>query len=83
MNKNEIILKLKKIIIKCLELNIEPDNIQGTNLIEELGINSVDAMEILVWVENNFEIEIDDEDLNADLIKSLDSLSDYILNKKK
>ena len=59
----------------------DKNNIVGNDLIAELGINSVDALEIFVWVENTFDIQIDDEDLSAELLGSIDYLCDYIYKK--
>lgn len=81
--KNDVILKIKEIIIKSMELDLLPEKIDGSDLIGELGINSVDALEILVWVENEFDIRIEDEDLNAELMSSIDGLSTYIISKMK
>lgn len=81
MKREEIIFKLKQIVIDSLQLNRRPDELTQENLITDLGLNSVDALEILVWIENTFEIEIPDEELNASLLQSFDYLADYILKK--
>lgn len=83
MNKLDIVNSIKDIIIKSIGLEIDPTQIVGEDLIEELGINSVDALEIFVWIENTFEIQIDDDDLNANLLGSIEYLAEYILGKKK
>lgn len=83
MNKLDIMNSIKDIIIKSMGLDIEPSQIVGEDLIEELGINSVDALEIFVWIENTFEIQIDDDDLNANLLGSIEYLADYISGKRK
>ena len=57
------------------------EKVLDNDLIAELGINSVDALEIFVWVENTFDIQIDDEDLSAELLGSIDYLCDYIYKK--
>jgi acyl carrier protein len=83
MNKAEIIRKLKEIIISSMEISKLPDDIEGIDMITGLGINSVDALEILVWVENTFQIQIPDEDLNADLLRSVDNLANYVISKRE
>ncbi|MGE5632568.1 MAG: acyl carrier protein [Caulobacteraceae bacterium] len=83
MDKAEISKKVKEIIIKSLGLKKDSSEIIGQDLIAELGINSIDALEIFVWIENTFEIQISDEDLSAELIASLEGLTDYIYNKKQ
>lgn len=79
MYREQIVDKLKEIIEKSIDVNKE--DIIGDNLITELGINSVDALEILVWVENTFDIIIEDEDLSIDLLSSINTLADYVENK--
>lgn len=81
MDKGEISKKLKEIITQSLQLDINPEDIDGEKLISELNINSVDALEILVWVENTFKITIPDEDLNASLLESLGNLTDYLYRR--
>ena len=82
MLKEIIKEQIKEIIIQCLPSQIAKEDIIGNDLINELGINSVDALEIFVWIENTFEIQIDDEDLNSELIASLDNLTEYVFRKK-
>ncbi len=82
MEKEQIKQELKEIILKSLGLKNDPSTVKGENLIDELHINSVDALEVLIWVENHFHIEIPDEDLSAELISSLDTFSEYVLAKK-
>ena len=73
--------ELKEILIESLELELAATEIDGTDLINELNINSIDALEILVRVENKFDITIPDEDLSADLIRSLEGFADYIIGR--
>jgi acyl carrier protein len=82
MDRTEIMNDIKEIIIKSMNLQKEPSEIIGQDLINEIGINSIDALEIFVWIENKFEIQIADEDLSDELLNSLDSLADYIIKKK-
>lgn len=78
MNKSEVNQKVKEIIIRVLNLEVEADDLAETNLIETYGINSVDALEILINVENEFSVQIDEDDLNAELINSVSKLISYI-----
>lgn len=79
---DEIKSKILDIIIKTMNLDIDKSTVAGNDLIAELGINSVDALEIFVWIENEFDIQIDDDDLNSELIGSLDSIADYVAKKQ-
>lgn len=73
--------EIKKIIIESLELSKTKDEIDGSDLITELNINSIDVLEILVRVENKYDIMIPDEDLSAALISSLEGFANYIIGR--
>lgn len=78
---NDIEVKVKENIKKVLNLEINVDELECENLIENFGINSVDALEILIHIENEFDIEIDEEDLNVELLDSVSSLVGYVEKK--
>lgn len=76
-----IINKLAEIFTQVLETDFTPDEFPRENVIKTLTLNSVDALQILINVENTFNIEIDDDDLNSDLIDSLYILEAYVQKK--
>jgi len=78
---NEIKDKLRHIIVQSLRLHRTPESIPDNNLTSELGLDSINSLEVLIWVENEFGIQIDDEDLSVALINSLDVLAAYVENK--
>ncbi|MNC78192.1 acyl carrier protein [compost metagenome] len=65
-------------------MEITADQIVATEegFLEKYGFNSVDALELLLHVEKNYNIEVADEDLNANLLKSISSLASYVINQK-
>ena len=81
MNLETVKGELKEILIESLELDKTKDEIDGNDLINELSINSIDALEILVRVETKYDIIIPDEDLSASLISSLDGFAHYIIGR--
>lgn len=83
MEVNIIKEQVKKILIDSLNLQISPDEIKGEDLLIEFGINSVDAISIFISIENTFDIFIEDEDLSAALISSLESITNFIMSKKQ
>lgn len=81
MEINIIKEQVKNIIIESMELGISPNEIDGTDLINELLISSIDAISIFVFIENTFNISIEGDDLTVELISSLDNICQFILNK--
>lgn len=71
---------IKRILIEKLNLNKTPEDIITTQeyFLENYGFNSVDALELLLHVENEFGIEIEDQDLNASLVHTIRALAEYV-----
>jgi acyl carrier protein len=74
--------RLREIYVSALKLSIDPHQIADTNLTSTLGIDSISSLEILVWVEDEFNITVQDEDLSPALVDSLDTLSGYIMQRQ-
>ncbi len=77
MNRSEIIAKLEGIVEEYL-----PESTTLTeemNLIEDVGLSSLDLMNIVGDVEDTFDIVIDDDD--ALTIKNVGDLVDYIISQ--
>lgn len=73
-----VLERVKNIIGEILKVE---SIVEKTNLIEEYSIDSLQAIEILVMIENEFEISIDDEDLNMRLLESPKVLCEYVEKK--
>lgn len=67
--------EIKEIIVK--ELNVNPEKITlEASLTEDLGADSLDAVEVIMDLEDKYGITIDDE--TAKGIKTVKDLVDYI-----
>lgn len=82
MKKEEIIEALKNILHEGTRGRIDPNSItEDSDLVAEDGLDSIEALDILLRTEEHFDIVIDDEDLNKELFKSISSFADYISNR--
>jgi acyl carrier protein len=70
--------RLRKVLVESLDLQRDPETIPDTNLVNELGLDSINTIEFLIWVESEFAVEIADEDLSVDLIDDLNKLAEYV-----
>jgi acyl carrier protein len=75
--------QLRALIVKALQLQIDPTEVKDTDLVATLGIDSIGVLEIIVRVENAFRITIDDADASLALVDSLDTLAAYVISKQK
>ena len=72
--------KIKEIIVD--KLGVEDSKItMEANFIDDLGADSLDTVELIMQFEEDFNIEIPDED--AETLRSVNQAVDYITNKLK
>lgn len=72
--------RVKKIISEQLDIE-EQKIIPSANFIEDLGADSLDTVELVMALEEEFETEIPDED--AEKIKTVQDAIDYITGNKE
>ncbi len=71
--------KIKEIIVE--QLDVDEDMVQlDTNLMKDLEADSLDAVEIILGIEEAFDLEIPDED--AEKFETVQDLVDYVESQK-
>ena len=78
MSNEEILSQIKKIVVEKLDVN-ESKITENAKFIDDLGADSLDTVELIMQFEEEFEIEIPDED--AEKILSVKQAVDYIESK--
>ena len=78
-----IVKQLKTIISEKLDVNLSYDEIdEKVSLFEDgLGLDSIAIVNLIVAIENEFSFSISDDELSADLFKSINVLADFIGQK--
>lgn len=77
----DLILKLKQEIIEVLNLeDIKPEDIDNDAPLfgEGLGLDSIDALELIVLMEKNYGIKLQDPAKGKEIFKSINVMADYI-----
>lgn len=71
--------KIKEILAEQLDADAE-DMTMDTNIAKDLGADSLDVVELLMSIEDEFEVEIPDEEIEN--IKTIGELASYIENNQ-
>ena len=78
ISKEDLFAKIKENLVETLELDADNVTLE-TNIVEDLGADSISLMEFTLALEDEFGIEISDED--AEHILTLGQVVDYVSNK--
>ena len=77
----DMVLELKKKMIEVLNLeDMRPDDINDDAPLfgEGLGLDSIDALELIVMMERSYGIKIKDPAEGKEIFKSVNTMADYI-----
>ena len=78
MNMEEVQSQLKEIVMD--RLNAEEDQIKPeASFVEDLGADSLDIVELIMGIEEEFDIEIPDED--AEKLTTVGEAMEYVKTK--
>jgi len=78
--------QLKEMIVKDLGLeDIKPEEIKDDEVLfgEGLGLDSLDAVEIVVLLQRNFGLEVKNMEQGKEIFRSIDTIANFVYDNKK
>jgi acyl carrier protein len=82
----DLVETLKQQVIEQLNLaEVRPEDINPSAPLfgDGLGLDSIDALELIVLLEKHYGIKLNDPKEAKDIFASLQSMATYIMNNKK
>jgi acyl carrier protein len=72
--------QVKEAIVRCLRMPIKPDEIESDMPLfgEGLGLDSIDALEIVLELQRSFGVIVSDEQMGQRVLRSVRTISDFI-----
>jgi len=82
-SETELKQTIKRLIVERLKLEMEPSEISDTDPLfgEGLGLDSIDALELVLGLEQEFGVKIEDEEVGAEALSSVDTLAAFVREK--
>lgn len=81
----ELILQLKKQIIEVLNLEeVRPEDIDNDAPLfgDGLGLDSIDALELIVMLEKNYGIKLKDPAKGKEIFQSINIMADFVAKNR-
>ena len=85
MSNSEIEQKIKDILVRDLEIrpSLLADVTATTPLLGRgIGLDSMETLTLVAGLEQEFGIQVDDDELSADLFQTMGSLTQFVIRKK-
>jgi acyl carrier protein len=74
--------KLKQIVVEIAQLKLAPEEISNTaNLFNDCGMDSVSIVELVLSLEGQFDITIDEDELEASIFQDFSRLGAFVESK--
>lgn len=83
---DNLVKELKEEIITVLNLeDITPEDIDENAPLfgEGLGLDSIDALELIVMLEKNYGIKLEDPAKGKEIFQSINVMADFVANNRK
>lgn len=76
--------EIKRAIVRSLRLPMAPEDIEDDISLfgEGLGLDSIDVLELVLEIERTFGVSITDEQTGAKVLRSVNTIADYITAAK-
>lgn len=76
--RSEIIEKIRTVIVENLELEVPEQLQESDRLYEDLNIDSIMVLQLVVYVEEVFEVSVPEEDVDPSVFQTLGALVTFI-----
>jgi acyl carrier protein len=82
--RDEVKVRIKKILVERLKLDRLPETIGDQESLfgpDGLGLDSIDALELVLGVEQEFGVKIENEEVGTEALGSVEKLTEFVLTR--
>lgn len=83
LTRSELVERIQRLIVDRLKLEVDPASIVPDQPLfgEGLGLDSIDALELVLGVEQEFGVKIEDQEVGSRALASVDNLAEFVAAK--
>lgn len=77
--RSQMLATLKELVVETTQMKVSPDTISDTaNLFNDCGLDSTSVVDLVIGLEQKFEITIDEDELDVKLFQNLSTLAEFV-----
>ena len=78
--QDHLAMEVKTAIVRCLRMPIRPEEITDDMPLfdQGLGLDSIDALEIVLELQRSFNVEISDEEVGKRVLRNIRTIVEFI-----
>lgn len=85
---DELKLEIKSLIINTLNIpDVKPEDVDDSAPLfaddNVLGVDSIDALEIIMEIQRKYDVRIDDRNLARTILESINTIAEFIMKEGK
>ncbi len=80
LSRDEVVQRIRAIVIEALHAQKMTNQITEQTLLGNIGLDSLNVVDILLGIETEFDMTFDDEDLDLSTLETLGSLVAFVLD---
>ena len=77
----EILDRVRKVVVNALNVK-EEEVVESASFQEDLGADSLDVVELAMALEEEFGITLEDTDFSTDTFATVQSIAEFVANKR-
>lgn len=82
LRRDDVVQQVKKIVIEALHAQKMANDIGEGTYLENLGLDSLNIVDVFIGLERDFGIELDDEEIDLSVLENIGTLVDFVLQSK-
>jgi len=82
LDRDEVTRQVKAIVVEALHAQKMSNDIGAETYLENLGLDSLNIVDVFLGIERDFSVEFDDEELDLSVVETVGSLVEFVLKAK-
>ncbi len=82
LSRADVVGQVRDIVVEALRAQKMANSIGEETYLENLGLDSLNIVDVFLGIEQKFGVEFDDEELDLSVLETVGTLADFVMQAK-